>query len=165
MLGAVLARAFGSRNAKVLRRTEPTVAEVSSLEPVIARLGDADLAGKTEEFRRRHRDGESLDSILPEAFACVREAAKRSIGLRHYDVQVLGGIVLHRGRIAEMVTGEGKTLVATMPAYLNAIAREEGKQAGVHVVTVNDYLARRDSIWMGPVYRALGLSVGCIQSE
>jgi len=165
ILGAVLAKAFGSRNAKVLRQMEPTVAEVSRLEPTIARLGDAELAGKTEEFRRRHRDGESLDSILPEAFACVREAAKRSIGLRHYDVQVLGGVVLHRGRIAEMVTGEGKTLVATMPAYLNAIAREEGMQSGVHIVTVNDYLARRDMAWMGPVYRALGLSVGCIQSE
>jgi len=165
ILGAVLARVFGSRNTKTLRRLEPLVARVSELEPATSRLSDADLRAKTDEFRKRLRSGQTLDEILPEAFACVREASKRAIGLRPYDVQVLGGIVLHQGKIAEMVTGEGKTLVATMPAYLNALARPEGRQSGVHVVTVNDYLARRDAAWMGPIYRALGLTVGCIQVE
>src|SRR5207302_653657 len=123
-------------------------------------LSDADLAGKTEEFRERLRQGETLDDLLPEAFAAVREAARRSIGQRHFDVQVLGAIVLHNGDIAEMKTGEGKTLTSTMPAYLNAL---EGK--GVHVVTVNDYLAKRDSEWMGGVFRQLGVSVGLIHTK
>src|SRR5919106_185456 len=121
---------------------------------------EAELRGKTEEFRRRLADGESLDDLLPEAFACVREAAKRTIGQRHFDVQVVGAAVLHDGNIAEMKTGEGKTLVATMPAYLNALSGQ-----GVHVVTVNDYLSKRDSEWMGAIYRFLGLSVGLIQGE
>src|ERR671918_286346 len=121
---------------------------------------EAELRGKTEEFRRRLADGESLDDLLPEAFACVREAAKRTIGQRHFDVQVVGATALHQGLISEMKTGEGKTLVSTMPAYLNALTGE-----GVHVVTVNDYLAKRDSEWMGPIFRALGISVGLIQSE
>src|SRR6202041_835050 len=120
-------------------------------------MSDAELRAMTDEFRQRPADGETLDDLLPEAFATVREAAKRTLGQRHFDVQLMGGMVLHRGMISEMKTGEGKTLVATLPVYLNALT---GK--GVHVVTVNDYLARRDSEWMGQVYRFLGLTVGCI---
>jgi preprotein translocase subunit SecA len=143
-----------------LRRLEQLVGIVNTFEPEVEELSDAELAAKTEEFRRRLADGETLDDLLPEAFACVREAARRTIGQRHFDVQVMGAIVLHEGNIAEMKTGEGKTLVATMPAYLNALT---GK--GVHIVTVNDYLAKRDSEWMGPIYRALGLTVGLIQAQ
>jgi preprotein translocase subunit SecA len=143
-----------------LKRLEQLVGIVNTFEPEVEELSDAELAAKTEEFRRRLADGETLDDLLPEAFACVREAARRTIGQRHFDVQVMGAIVLHEGNIAEMKTGEGKTLVATMPAYLNALT---GK--GVHVVTVNDYLAKRDSEWMGPIYRALGLTVGLIQAH
>ncbi|HXF36456.1 MAG TPA: preprotein translocase subunit SecA, partial [Actinomycetota bacterium] len=142
-----------------LRRLERLVGIVATFEPEVEDLSDAELAAKTEGFRRRLGDGERLDDLLPEAFACVREAARRTIGQRHFDVQVMGAIALHEGNIAEMKTGEGKTLVATMPAYLNALT---GK--GVHVVTVNDYLAKRDSEWMGPIYRALGVSVGLIQA-
>ena len=133
---------------------------VGTFEPEVEDLTDAELRGKTDEFKKRLEDGEALDDILPEAFACVREAAKRTIGQRHFDVQVMGGIVLHQGNIAEMKTGEGKALVSTMPAYLNSLTGE-----GVHVVTVNDYLAKRDSEWMGPIYRALGVSVGLIQAN
>jgi preprotein translocase subunit SecA len=133
---------------------------IGTFEPEIEDLTDAELRGKTEEFRRRLADGETLDDILPEAFACVREAAKRTIGQRHFDVQLMGGIVLHKGNIAEMKTGEGKTLVSTLPSYLNSLTGE-----GVHVVTVNDYLAKRDSEWMGPIFRALGVSVGLIQTS
>ena len=133
---------------------------VSSFEPEIEELSEDGLRGKTDEFRRRLAEGETLDDLLPEAFACVREAARRTIGQRHYDVQVMGATALHQGNIAEMKTGEGKTLVSTMPVYLNALAGE-----GVHVVTVNDYLAKRDSEWMGPIYRMLGVSVGLIQSR
>ena len=158
-LGDALAAIFGSANEKRLRAMEPLVAEVNAREPGAARLSDAELAGKTAEFRRRLADGTSLDDLLPEAFACVRESAKRTLGMRHYDVQVLGGVVLHRGMIAEMITGEGKTLVATLAVYLNAL-----EARGVHVVTVNDYLARRDAAWMGPIYRALGMTVGAIQA-
>lgn len=147
-------------NERELRKLKPIVERINSLEPQIASLTDAQLRAKTDEFRARLEKGETLEDILPEAFAVVREAAKRTIGLRHFDVQLMGGIVLHQGRIAEMKTGEGKTLVATLPAYLNAL---EGK--GVHIVTVNDYLAKRDTQWMGPVYHFLGLSVGCIQHE
>jgi preprotein translocase subunit SecA len=132
---------------------------VNTFEPEVEDLTDAELAARTEEFRRRLADGEGLDDVLPEAFACVREAARRTIGQRHFDVQVMGGIALHQGNIAEMKTGEGKTLTSTMPAYLNALSG-----GGVHVVTVNDYLAKRDSEWMGPIYRALGISVGLIQA-
>jgi preprotein translocase subunit SecA len=143
-----------------LKRLEQLVRIVNTFEPEIEELTDEQLRGKTEEFRRRSEAGESLDDLLPEAFASVREAARRAIGQRHFDVQVMGAIVLHEGNIAEMKTGEGKTLVATMPAYLNSLAGE-----GVHIVTVNDYLAKRDSEWMGPIYRALGASVGLIQSQ
>ena len=143
-----------------LKRLEQLVRIVNTFEPEIEDLTDEQLRGKTEEFRRRSEAGESLDDLLPEAFASVREAARRAIGQRHFDVQVMGAIVLHEGNIAEMKTGEGKTLVATMPAYLNSLAGE-----GVHIVTVNDYLAKRDSEWMGPIYRALGASVGLIQSQ
>ncbi|HEX5902316.1 MAG TPA: hypothetical protein VF028_04275, partial [Actinomycetota bacterium] len=124
---------------------------VNTFEPEVEDLSDEELAAKTPEFRRRLADGETLDDLLPEAFASVREAARRTIGQRHFDVQVMGAIALHQGKIAEMKTGEGKTLTSTMPAYLNALAG-----GGVHVVTVNDYLAKRDSEWMGPIYRALG---------
>ena len=136
------------------------VDKINALEPEISGLSDARLRAKTDEFRLRLTKGETLDDLLPEAFAVVREAAKRVMGLRHFDVQLMGGCILHRGKIAEMRTGEGKTLVATLPAYLNAL---EGK--GVHVVTVNDYLARRDSEDMGRVYRFLGLSVGLLLTK
>src|SRR5581483_11474232 len=142
------------------KRLEQLVGIVNSFEPEVEELSDEELRNKTAEFRRRLADGETLDDLLPEAFACVREAARRPIGQRHFDVQVMGAIVLHEGNIAEMKTGEGKTLDSTMPAYLNAL---EGKS--VHVVTVNDYLAKRDSEWMGPSYRALGVSVGLIQAS
>ncbi len=143
-----------------LKRLEQLVRIVNTFEPEIEELTDEELRAKTEEFRRRLEAGESLDDLLPEAFASVREAARRTIGQRHFDVQVMGAVVLHEGNIAEMKTGEGKTLVATMPAYLNSLAGQ-----GVHIVTVNDYLAKRDSEWMGPIYRALGASVGLIQAH
>ena len=154
----MLKKLFGDPNARKLKRYQPDVVEVNLLEEEIQPLSDDELAGKTAEFRQRLEKGESLDSILPEAFAVVRETGRRVLGMRHFDVQLLGGIVLHNGQIAEMKTGEGKTLVSTLPAYLNAI---EGK--GVHIVTVNDYLARRDAEWMGQVHRFLGLNVGLIQ--
>jgi preprotein translocase subunit SecA len=144
-------------NEKELKRLEPIVDNINRLEPEFERLSDDELSAKTAEFKERLNSGSSLDELLPEAFAAVREAAKRTIGLRHFDVQLMGGIVLHQGKIAEMKTGEGKTLVATLPLYLNALT---GK--GVHLVTVNDYLARRDPYWMGPVYHLLGLSVASI---
>ncbi|MBX3414297.1 MAG: SEC-C domain-containing protein [Pirellulales bacterium] len=150
---------FGSSNARFLKRLEMKVAAVNALEPSLQTLTDEQLRGKTDEFRRRLAAGETLDDILIEAFAVCREGGRRFLGMRHYDVQLLGGMVLHSGAIAEMVTGEGKTLVATLPAYLNAI---EGR--GVHVITVNDYLARRDMEWMGPLYMGLGLTVGAIQA-
>ncbi|HEY9648151.1 MAG TPA: preprotein translocase subunit SecA, partial [Chroococcidiopsis sp.] len=149
---------LGDPNARKLKKYQPDIVEVNLLEEDIQKLSDDELRGKTGEFKQRLEKGESLDDLLPEAFAVVREAGKRVLGLRHFDVQLLGGMVLHNGQIAEMKTGEGKTLVATLPAYLNAL---EGK--GVHVVTVNDYLARRDAEWMGQVHRFLGLSVGLIQ--
>ncbi len=151
---------FGSSNARFLKKLQPTVDAISALEPQYQALTDAELREQTVKFRKRLAAGETLDDLLIEAFAVCREAGRRVLGMRHYDVQLLGGIVLHRGNIAEMVTGEGKTLVATLPAYLNAL---EGK--GVHVVTVNDYLARRDMEWMGPLYMSLGLTVGTIQSD
>jgi preprotein translocase subunit SecA len=143
-----------------VKRLEQVVGLVNTFEPEVEELSDAELAGKTDGFRRRLEAGEEMDDVLPEAFACVREAARRTIGQRHFDVQVLGGIVLHQGKIAEMKTGEGKTLTSTLPAYVNALSG-----GGVHVVTVNDYLAKRDSEWMGPIYRALGVSVGLIQAQ
>ncbi|OGL73477.1 preprotein translocase subunit SecA [Candidatus Uhrbacteria bacterium RIFCSPHIGHO2_12_FULL_57_11] len=156
----ILKKIFGDPNARVIRELQATVERINALEPEIKKLSDADLRGKTAEFRVRLEGGEPLDDLLPEAFAAAREAAWRTLGQRHYDVQLMGGLVLHRGNIAEMRTGEGKTLTATLAVYANALA---GK--GVHVVTVNDYLGRRDAVWMGQVYHALGLSVGTIQHE
>ena len=160
MINRLLAKVIGTQNERELKRLHPLVGRIGELEAGLRNLSDADIKGKTVEFRTRHANGESLDDLLPEAFALVREAGRRVLNMRHFDVQLLGGMVLHGGRIAEMKTGEGKTLVATLPAYLNAL---EGK--GVHVVTVNDYLARRDSVWMGRIYRYLGMSVGVIQHE
>ncbi len=151
---------FGSSNARYLKKLEPTVAAINVLEPKYQAMTDAELREQTDRFRERLAKGETVDDLLVEAFAVCREASRRVLGMRHYDVQLMGGMVLHRGTIAEMITGEGKTLVATLPAYLNGI---EGK--GVHVVTVNDYLARRDMEWMGPLYMSLGLTVGAIQNN
>ena len=160
MLGQILAKVIGTQNEREIKRLRPLVAEIGALEPQVQALTDEQLRQKTQEFKTRVAGGESLDDVLVEAFAVVREAGKRVLNMRHFDVQLIGGMVLHSGKIAEMKTGEGKTLVATLPAYLNAL---EGK--GVHVVTVNDYLARRDSEWMGRLYRFLGMSVGVIQHE
>ena len=160
MFNTILTKIIGSQNERELKKVQPMVAEINALEPALKELSLADLRAKTEEFRRRLDDGEELDSLLPEAFAVVRETGWRTIGLRHYDVQLIGGKVLHEGKIAEMKTGEGKTLVATLAIYLNALGGE-----GVHLVTVNDYLARRDAEWMGPLYRALGMEIGIIQHD
>jgi preprotein translocase subunit SecA len=160
MLDAILKAIFGTKHERDVKRMMPVVASVNALEPATQALDDAALRDKTDEFRKRLADGAGVDDILPEAFAVCREAARRALGMRHFDVQLIGGMVLHQGKIAEMATGEGKTLVATLPAYLNAVG---GK--GVHIVTVNDYLAKRDAQWMGPLYHALGLSVGVIQHE
>ncbi|MGH6968300.1 MAG: DEAD/DEAH box helicase, partial [Stellaceae bacterium] len=157
MIGALARRFFGSANDRYVKSLQPLVDDINVLEPELAGLSDGDLRARTDVFRKRLNDGEETDDLLVDAFATVREAAKRVLGQRHFDVQLMGGMVLHRGMIAEMRTGEGKTLVATLPVYLNALA---GK--GVHVVTVNDYLAKRDSEWMGQVYKFLGLSVSCI---
>jgi preprotein translocase subunit SecA len=157
MVQVLLKKLFGTKNERELKRLQPMVEEISSLEPSVSGLSDDALAAKTGEFRNRMKEGESLDGILPEAFAVVREASKRILGMRHFDAQLLGGIVLHEGKIAEMKTGEGKTLVATLPVYLNAIGGR-----GAHVVTVNDYLAQRDASWMSPVYTFLGLTVGVV---
>src|SRR5512145_1147040 len=160
MIGQLLAKVIGTQNERELKRLMPRVSEIGALEPQMQALTDEQLRDKTHEFRKRVADGEAIDDLLVEAFAVVREAGRRVLNMRHFDVQLVGGMVLHSGKIAEMKTGEGKTLVATLPAYLNALA---GK--GVHVVTVNDYLARRDSEWMGRIYRFLGMSVGVIQHE
>ncbi|NJD92311.1 MAG: preprotein translocase subunit SecA, partial [Geobacter sp.] len=157
MFGNLIKKLVGSKNERELKRLWPIVHKINGMEPQIAALSDEALKGKTEEFRKRYASGESLDAILPEAFAVCREAGKRVLGMRHFDVQLIGGMVLHSGKISEMKTGEGKTLVATLPAYLNGISGR-----GVHVVTVNDYLAKRDSEWMGRLYNFLGLSVGVI---
>ncbi len=157
MLGVLARRLFGSANDRVVKSLRKSVEQINQLEPQIEALYDQALRAKTDEFKQRLANGETLDDILVEAFAVVREAAKRTLRQRHYDVQLVGGMVLHRGGISEMRTGEGKTLVATLATYLNAL---EGK--GVHVVTVNDYLARRDAGWMGAIYNLLGLSVGVI---
>uniref|UniRef100_A0A831ZJA8 Protein translocase subunit SecA n=1 Tax=Desulfacinum infernum TaxID=35837 RepID=A0A831ZJA8_9BACT len=157
MIGALLKKIFGTQNERNLKRIAPLVDAVNQLEPSMRALSDQALQAKTTEFRQRVARGEPLDDLLPEAFAVAREAAARTVGMRPFDVQIIGGIVLHQGKIAEMKTGEGKTLVAVMPVYLNALTGR-----GVHVVTVNDYLAKRDSEWMGEIYKFLGLSVGCI---
>ncbi len=159
MVTNLIKKLFGSRNERLLKQMRKVVAEINALEDSVVTLSDDELKAKTEEFRQRVTDGASLDSLLPEAFAVVREAGQRALGMRHFDVQLIGGMVLHDGKIAEMRTGEGKTLVATLAAYLNALS---GK--GVHVVTVNDYLAQRDADWMGKLYNFLGLSVGVIVS-
>ncbi|MGY6554125.1 MAG: preprotein translocase subunit SecA [Wenzhouxiangella sp.] len=155
MFKTLITKLVGSRNERLVKQLQKSVAAINELEPSFKELSDDALKAKTAEFRQRHKDGETLDALLPEAFAAAREAAVRSLGMRHYDVQLIGGMVLHQGKIAEMKTGEGKTLMATLAVYLNAIADE-----GVHVVTVNDYLARRDAAWMTPLYAALDLSVG-----
>ena len=155
MISGLLKKIFGSRNDRLIKQYSQTVKRINALEPQLQGLSDEQLRAKTDEFRQRHGNGESLEDLLPEAFAVVREAGKRELGMRHFDVQLIGGMVLHDGKIAEMRTGEGKTLVATLPAYLNAIS---GK--GVHIITVNDYLASRDSEWMGRLHRFLGLTVG-----
>ena len=157
---SVLGKLLGDANEKAVKKVLPTVAKINDLETEFQTLADDQLGDKTSEFKARLARGESLDDLLPEAFAVAREAAKRRLGQRHYDVQLIGGAVLHRGEIAEMKTGEGKTLVATLPVYLNALSGQ-----GVHVVTVNDYLARRDPVWMGPIYHALGLTVACLQHD
>ncbi|WP_444886941.1 preprotein translocase subunit SecA [Microbulbifer sp. JMSA008] len=160
MIGKLIKSVFGTKNDRELKRMRRVVEKVNALEEDFQKLDDAALRAKTEEFKKRIADGETLDQLLPEAFAAVREAGRRTMGMRHFDVQLIGGMTLHEGRIAEMRTGEGKTLVATLPAYLNAL---EGK--GVHIVTVNDYLASRDANWMRPVYEFLGLTVGVIISQ
>jgi preprotein translocase subunit SecA len=156
-IGSFAAKVFGSANDRKVKAMRPTVDQITALEPEIAKLSDDELRGRTVMFRKQLADGVRLDDLLVPAFATVREAAKRALGLRHFDVQMIGGMTLHQGKIAEMKTGEGKTLVATLAVYLNALADK-----GVHVVTVNDYLASRDAEWMGEVYKFLGLTVGCI---
>ncbi|MBN1842773.1 MAG: preprotein translocase subunit SecA [Deltaproteobacteria bacterium] len=157
MIGDMLHKVFGSKNERELKKLRPIIEQINALEPEITALSDDQLRGKTQTFRQRIEQGATLDELLPEAFAVVREASVRTLSMRHFDVQLIGGIVLHQGKIAEMKTGEGKTLAATLPAYLNALTGR-----GVHVVTVNDYLARRDTEWMGVIYRFLGLTVGTI---
>src|SRR5438045_2133029 len=157
MLGTLAKSLFGSANDRKVKPLWATVSKINALESRFSAMSDADLAAITPAFRARLEQGETLDDLLPEAFAVVREAAKRTLGQRHFDVQLVGGMVLHKGNIAEMKTGEGKTLVATLPVYLNALSGN-----GVHVVTVNDYLAKRDSEWMGRLYKFLGMSVGVI---
>ncbi len=152
-----LQKLFGTHSENELKRIYPIVDQIEALEPEIKGLSDSALQDKTREFKERYAKGETLDALLPEAFAVVREASVRTIGLRHFRVQLIGGIILHQGRIAEMKTGEGKTLVSTLPAYLNALTGE-----GVHIVTVNDYLAKRDAEWMGQIHEFLGLKVGVV---
>src|SRR5216110_1511153 len=160
MIDVVLRKIFGTKHERDVKRMTPTVEAINALEPAVQTLGEAELPAKTDEFRKRLEAGETVDDLLPEAFAVCRDAARRTVGMRHFDVQLIGGMVLHDGTIAEMATGEGKTLVATLPAYLNGLTGR-----GVHIVTVNDYLAKRDAQWMGPIYHALGLTVGVIQHE
>ncbi|MDP1703965.1 MAG: preprotein translocase subunit SecA, partial [Sulfurimicrobium sp.] len=155
MITKLVRKIFGSRNDRLIKQYMQTVRAINALEPSISGLSDEQLRAKTDEFKQRYTSGASLDDLLPEAFAVVREASKRVLEMRHFDVQLVGGMALHYGKISEMRTGEGKTLVSTLPAYLNALS---GK--GVHVVTVNDYLARRDAEWMGRLHSFLGLTVG-----
>ena len=157
MFGYIMRKILGSQNERFIKSMQPMVARIGDLEPQMQALSDPDMVAKLVEYRLQADNGRSLDELLPEVFALVREAGKRVLNMRHFDVQLIGGLVLHQGRIAEMKTGEGKTLVATLPAVLNSLS---GK--GVHVITVNDYLARRDTEWMGQIYRFLGLSVGTI---
>ena len=159
MLSKVIKSVFGSRNDRIIKKLLQRVQQINQLEPSLQALSDDQLKHKTEEFRQRFAGGETLEQLLDEAFAVCREAAVRALGMRHYDVQLVGGMILHNNQITEMRTGEGKTLVATLPAYLNAISGQ-----GVHIVTVNDYLAERDAEWMGQIYNFLGLSVGVVLS-
>src|SRR5579885_3076654 len=160
MIGALARKFFGSANDRRVKGYQSRVNAINALEPEVAALSDEALKARTAEFRKELAEGKTLDDILVPAFATVREAAKRTLGQRHFDVQLIGGMVLHEGDIAEMKTGEGKTLVATLPLYLNALTGE-----GCHLVTVNDYLAKRDARWMGAIYHFLGLSVGIIQHD
>jgi len=160
MVGKYLKKIFGSRNERLVKSMRKVVAQINDFEPSLQSLSDEQLKAKTDEFRQRLEQGEDIEILLPEVFATVREAGQRALGLRHYDVQMIGGMVLHDGKISEMRTGEGKTLMSTLPAYLNALT---GK--GVHVITVNDYLATRDAEWMGKLFNFLGMSVGVIVSE
>src|SRR3989338_8370040 len=161
---SILGKIFGDANERYIKSLEPVVEKINELEKEFQNFSDEQLKAKTVEFKERLNSGENLDDILPEAFAAVREASKRTLGLRHFDVQLMGGIVLHQGKISEMKTGEGKTLVATLPVYLNTLTRK-----GVHIITVNDYLAERDSMGkgnfrgMGEIYKFLGLTVGCVK--
>ncbi|MCJ7643281.1 MAG: preprotein translocase subunit SecA, partial [Candidatus Aminicenantes bacterium] len=157
MLKWFIQKFIGTKNDRDLKKVRPLVSAVNEIESRIKALTDAELGAKTAEFKEKLSQGAGLDDILVEAFACVREASRRTLKMRHFDVQILGGVILHQGRITEMKTGEGKTLVATLAAYLNALTG-----LGVHIVTVNDYLAKRDTEWMGTIYRFLGLSVGTI---
>src|SRR5438093_8719507 len=160
MLNVLIRAVFGTKHERDAKRMQPTVDAINALGADLERLSDSELKAKTHEFRKRLADGAELDDLLVEAFAVCREAARRTVRMRHFDVQLMGGMVLHQGKISEMATGEGKTLVATLPAYLNGLPG-----LGTHIVTVNDYLARRDAQWMGPIYQALGLTVGVIQHE
>ena len=160
MLNTLMKKLFGSRNERTLRRMQKTVQLIQSYEAALQALSDDELAAKTAEFKARMAEGTGIDALLPEAFAVVREASVRTLGLRHFDVQLIGGMVLHEGNISEMRTGEGKTLTESLPAYLNALS---GK--GVHIITVNDYLAKRDSEWMRPIFNFLGLTVGLIYAD
>src|SRR6202162_728441 len=160
MIDSVLAKIFGTKHEREIKAMRPLIAAINDLEARMRELSDEELAAQTVSFKEQFAQGATLDDLWIPAFATVREAGRRVLNMRHFDVQLIGGTVLHRGKIAEMKTGEGKTLVATLPVYLNAL---EGK--GAHVVTVNDYLARRDSEWMGRIYKGLGLSVGCIQNS
>ena len=157
MINTILTKIIGTKHDRDIKRLMPQVAAINELEPAMEKLSLEQLAAKTPELRQKLAQGATLDDILPEAFAVVREASRRLLAMRHYDVQLIGGMVLHQGKIAEMKTGEGKTLVATLAVYLNALTGR-----GVHVVTVNDYLAKRDAEWMGRIYKFLGLTVGCI---
>ena len=156
----IITKVFGTHSERELKRVYPIVDEIESFQPQMQALSDEELAAKTPYFKERLAAGETLDDLLPEAYAVVREAAKRSLGMEHFRVQLIGGVILHQGRISEMKTGEGKTLVATLPAYLNALEGE-----GVHIVTVNDYLAKRDAEWMGKVHEFLGLTVGVVLND
>jgi len=156
----ILKKIFGSKNERTIKKLSKIVLEINQLEPTVSNLSDKELSNKTEEFKNRYQNGETLEQLLPEAFAVVREVAKRTLNMRHFDVQLIGGIVLHQGKVTEIRTGEGKTLVATLPAYLNALTGH-----GVHIVTINDYLVKRDAMWMKPIYDALNLTVGVITSE
>ena len=160
MIDLVLRKVFGSKHERDVKRMRPRVAAINELEPEVGRWPDDAFRKRADELRQKLQEGTELDDIRPEVFAMVREIGRRRLGMRHFDVQLMGGMVLHEGTIAEMATGEGKTLVATLPAVLNGLTGR-----GVHIVTVNDYLARRDAVWMGPIYHQLGLSVAVIQHE